>query len=349
MRRRPQEPRHSSSPRGRTRTRAHGVTVTSALNLWLHDVDRARVVAVTGTKGKSTTTALITFFLACLGHEAQRLGNIGQPPYDPSVDTSTGWLVLEVSSFQAVDLDVAPRVVVVTSLGSDHVDWHGSLEQYRQRQALTHSRRGSARTPSSPTARRCASARARSAARLTTSRPTRRARRALGLIGAHNDSNVALALAAVATLTGDESRRSRGRPLDARHDFTPLRGRLTLVATENVGATTRALRRRRARHLGAARRGRARGLSPTSPWLSSPAASTAASSTGSWPRPGRGAPPTTLITVGQRGRSHQRRSAPSSTGSRSAQRRLHASRRWSSRERPSRRGRRAVIAGRAEL
>jgi UDP-N-acetylmuramoylalanine-D-glutamate ligase len=35
-----------------------GVTVTSSLNLWLHDVDRTRVVAITGTKGKSTTTAL---------------------------------------------------------------------------------------------------------------------------------------------------------------------------------------------------------------------------------------------------------------------------------------------------
>ena len=57
------------------------------------------------------------FFLSALGLEAQRLGNIGQPPYDPSVDTSSGWLVLEVSSFQVVDLDVAPAVIVVTSLG----------------------------------------------------------------------------------------------------------------------------------------------------------------------------------------------------------------------------------------
>jgi UDP-N-acetylmuramoyl-L-alanine---L-glutamate ligase len=86
-----------------------GVTVTSALNLWLHDTDLDRVVAVTGTKGKSTTTSLITFFLTCLGQRAQRLGNIGQPPYDPNVDTSEGWLVLEVSSFQVVDIDIAPR------------------------------------------------------------------------------------------------------------------------------------------------------------------------------------------------------------------------------------------------
>jgi len=110
----------------------HGVTVTSSLNLWLHDIDRSRVVAITGTKGKSTTTALTTFFLQRLGEAALRLGNFGQPPYDPDLDVSKGWLILEVSSFQCVDIDVAPGLVVVTSLGADHLDWHGTLEEYRR-------------------------------------------------------------------------------------------------------------------------------------------------------------------------------------------------------------------------
>jgi UDP-N-acetylmuramoylalanine--D-glutamate ligase len=108
-----------------------GVCVTSALNLWLHDTERERVVAVTGTKGKSTTTSLIAFFLDCVGESALALGNLGQPPYDPTLDTAEGWLVLEVSSFQCVDIDIAPSNVVVTSLGSDHLDWHGSLDIYR--------------------------------------------------------------------------------------------------------------------------------------------------------------------------------------------------------------------------
>ena len=108
----------------------HGVSVTSALNLWLHEVDLSRVVAITGTKGKSTTTALITFFLHCIDERAHRLGNIGQPPYDPSLDFGSDWLILEVSSFQCTDITVSPGVVVVTSLGADHIDWHGSLEQY---------------------------------------------------------------------------------------------------------------------------------------------------------------------------------------------------------------------------
>jgi UDP-N-acetylmuramoyl-L-alanine---L-glutamate ligase len=210
----------------------HGVTVTSALNLWLHDVDRARVVAVTGTKGKSTTTALITFFLSALGLKAQRLGNIGQPPYDPSVDTSTGWLVLEVSSFQAVDLDVAPAVIVVTSLGSDHVDWHGSIEQYRSDKLSLTRAAGPHHTlvAESATLREV---RDQIGGEVDYVVPDTTGLAAdLGLIGSHNDSNVALALTAVATLTGTDPVTLRESMASVASEFTPLRGRLTLVATE---------------------------------------------------------------------------------------------------------------------
>ena len=212
----------------------HGVTVTSALNLWLHDVDRARVVAVTGTKGKSTTTALITFFLGALGLEAQRLGNIGQPPYDPSVDTSTGWLVLEVSSFQAVDLDVAPAVIVVTSLGSDHVDWHGSLEQYRSDKLSLTRAAGPHHTlvAESATLREV---RDQIGGEVDYVAPdTTGLAASLGLIGSHNNSNVALALTAVATLTGVDPETLRESIASVASTFTPLRGRLTLVATEDL-------------------------------------------------------------------------------------------------------------------
>ena len=218
----------------------HGVTVTSALNLWLHDVDRTRVVAVTGTKGKSTTTALITFFLEALGLEAQRLGNIGQPPYDPSVDTSTGWLVLEVSSFQAVDLDVAPGVIVVTSLGSDHVDWHGSLEQYRS-DKLSLTRAAGPHDTLVADSATLRDVRDQIGGEVDYVAPeTTGLAEALGLIGAHNDANVALALGAVATLTGVELATLRDTIRSIANTFTPLRGRLTLVATEELaGAQVR--------------------------------------------------------------------------------------------------------------
>jgi UDP-N-acetylmuramoylalanine--D-glutamate ligase len=214
-----------------------GVTVTSALNLWLRDTDLDRVVAVTGTKGKSTTTSLITFFLECLDQRAQRLGNIGQPPYDPTVDTSDGWLVLEVSSFQVVDLDVAPRVVVVTSLGEDHVDWHGSLEQYRHdKLSLTRTSGEHVTLVADNATLHEHEAQIGGTLRYVES-DTPSLAAALGLIGDHNDSNVALALAAAAALTGRSVDEIRAAVQDRASGFTPLRGRLTLVASEESGAT----------------------------------------------------------------------------------------------------------------
>jgi UDP-N-acetylmuramoylalanine--D-glutamate ligase len=218
----------------------HGVAVTSALNLWLHETDRARVVALTGTKGKSTTTALTSFFLHCLGQESLRLGNLGQPPYDPSIDTSSGWLVLEVSSFQCVDLDVAPGVVVVTSLGADHVDWHGSLAQYRDDKLSLTRAEGDHRTlvPDTTTFHQIES---EIGGELRYVNPdTSHLAEALGLIGAHNNSNVALALAAVETLTGTSVDEVRIAVAAQAFTFEPLRGRLTFVASEEVdGATLR--------------------------------------------------------------------------------------------------------------
>lgn len=215
-----------------------GVTVTSSLNLWLHDVDRSRVVAITGTKGKSTTTALTTFCLQCLGEEALRLGNFGQPPYDPDLDTSKGWLILEVSSFQSVDIDVAPRLVVVTSLGEDHLDWHGTLEEYRSDKLSLTRADGEHRTlvADSPTMHDYAD---QLGGDVTYVAPDEtRVASVLGLLGAHNDTNVALALRCTALLTDHSVDEIRARVIDSASTFEPLRGRLTSVAVENVGGGT---------------------------------------------------------------------------------------------------------------
>ncbi len=214
-----------------------GVPVTSALNLWLHDADRGRVVAITGTKGKSTTTALVTFFLSALGEEARALGNIGQPPYDPTIDTSTGWLVLEVSSFQAVDLDLAPALIVVTSLGADHLDWHGSLEQYREDKLSLTRASGAHRTIVADQAS-LREVRDQIGGEVTyVASDGSGLAASLGLIGAHNDANVALALAATAALAGVAEAEVRAAVAARADTFQPLRGRLTLVKSETVNAT----------------------------------------------------------------------------------------------------------------
>jgi UDP-N-acetylmuramoylalanine--D-glutamate ligase len=212
----------------------HDVVVTSALNLWLHEVDRTRVIAVTGTKGKSTTTSLIAFFLRCLGEEAQELGNFGRPPYDPDVDVSTGWLVLEVSSFQSVDVTVAPTIVVVTSLGSDHLDWHGTLEHYHEDKLSITRASGEHATliAQSPELER---ARALMGGQhvVVPADETGLAQE-LGLLGAHNNHNVALALAACARATGRSLADVREAVVARANDFVALRGRLTLIASREV-------------------------------------------------------------------------------------------------------------------
>ncbi len=217
---------------------SHGVTVTSALNLWLHDADRSRVVAVTGTKGKSTTTSLITFFLRTLGQPAQSLGNIGRPPYAPDVDSSHGWLVVEVSSFQCVDLDVAPATVAVTSLGDDHVDWHGSLAQYHEDKLSLTRAAGAHRTlVADAPALRAAVDQLGGEVEFVGADSSGLAS-ALGLIGAHNESNVAIALAVTASLVGSSPVAVNSAVAPRAGEFTPLRGRLTLVGREEVRGVT---------------------------------------------------------------------------------------------------------------
>jgi UDP-N-acetylmuramoylalanine--D-glutamate ligase len=112
------------------RAQAHGVAVTTAMALWLEDFADARVVAVTGTKGKSTTAALTAALLVREGMEVALIGNIGVPVVEWYGRPRADAYVVEVSSYQAADVEVSPGVVVLTSLAPDHLDWHGGEEAY---------------------------------------------------------------------------------------------------------------------------------------------------------------------------------------------------------------------------
>jgi len=112
------------------RLESAGVAVHGGLGLFMADVDLTRVACITGTKGKSTTTALAVHLLNQLGFHARAGGNIGHPPWDPSAGPEPDYWVIETSSFQVPDLFRAPRVVAVTSLSPDHLDWHGTVERY---------------------------------------------------------------------------------------------------------------------------------------------------------------------------------------------------------------------------
>lgn len=111
--------------------RAAGVTVTGGLALWLAEVPAGRVVAVTGSKGKSTTSAITAHLLRAAGVRAEVVGNFGVVPYDPAAGPAPEVYVVEVSSYQAVDVRRMPGPVGVTALHPDHLPWHdGSVETY---------------------------------------------------------------------------------------------------------------------------------------------------------------------------------------------------------------------------
>jgi UDP-N-acetylmuramoylalanine--D-glutamate ligase len=107
-----------------------GIPVRGGLGLWLEDAGHARVACITGTKGKSTTTALAGHFLTKLGYHARVGGNIGQPPWEPSTEPEPVLWVIETSSYQVPDLTTGPAIVAVTSLSPDHLDWHGDVARY---------------------------------------------------------------------------------------------------------------------------------------------------------------------------------------------------------------------------
>jgi UDP-N-acetylmuramoyl-L-alanine---L-glutamate ligase len=108
-----------------------GIPVAGGLGLWMQEADRDRVLCITGTKGKSSTTAVAGHLLTRLGYSCLTGGNIGRPPWDPALDgVSYDYWVIETSSYQATDLACSPPVVAVTSLHPDHLDWHGGVAAY---------------------------------------------------------------------------------------------------------------------------------------------------------------------------------------------------------------------------
>ena len=93
---------------------------------------RNRWVAITGTNGKTTTTALVTHLLTVAGQDARAVGNIGIPAISviDHVDPDT-ILVAEVSSFQLENcIHFSPSVAAILNITPDHLNWHGCMDDY---------------------------------------------------------------------------------------------------------------------------------------------------------------------------------------------------------------------------
>ncbi len=103
---------------------------TTATNIFMSNA-KGKVIGITGTKGKSTTTTLIHKMLKAQGLDAYLGGNIGESPLgfiDNLNDNS--WTVLEMSSYQLNDLKQSPHIAVVLMITSEHLDYHKTQEAY---------------------------------------------------------------------------------------------------------------------------------------------------------------------------------------------------------------------------
>ena len=102
--------------------------------LWFGEHADARTICVTGTKGKSTTTALLAHLLRAGGHRTALCGNIGLPMLELlDIDDPPEFWAIELSSYQTRDValsGVSPQAAVVTNIFPEHLDWHGSEARY---------------------------------------------------------------------------------------------------------------------------------------------------------------------------------------------------------------------------
>jgi UDP-N-acetylmuramoylalanine--D-glutamate ligase len=120
------------------RAREAGLPIISEIEVALHAIAALRYIAITGTNGKSTVTALTAHLLRGLGLDAVAAGNIGMPLSEVALrDRRPDWVALEVSSFQLHDTpSINPGVGVVTNLSADHLDRYASVDEYYADKAM---------------------------------------------------------------------------------------------------------------------------------------------------------------------------------------------------------------------
>jgi UDP-N-acetylmuramoylalanine--D-glutamate ligase len=112
--------------------RQAGLEIYAEVDIGFLALGSTRCVAITGTNGKTTTTALAAHVLSSAGLQAETAGNIGRPLCDVALSRNPPpWLALELSSFQLHDAPhIKPVAGVLTNLAPNHLDRYNSLEEY---------------------------------------------------------------------------------------------------------------------------------------------------------------------------------------------------------------------------
>lgn len=114
----------------------NGGMMTSQIQLFLEQTKSNKTVGVTGTLGKGSTVSMISHILDKCGQPNAIGGNFGVPALDLLEDDSADRIsILELSSFQLMTLSVSPDVGVVLRVSTEHLDWHKTVEEYRDAKA----------------------------------------------------------------------------------------------------------------------------------------------------------------------------------------------------------------------
>ncbi len=111
-------------------------------NEFLKACPTRNVIGVTGTKGKGTTSTLVTHILDAAGFRVHLGGNIGIPPLDMLANAiqPDDWVVLELANFQLIDLKSSPHIAACLMIEPEHLNWHADVDEYveAKRQLFAH-------------------------------------------------------------------------------------------------------------------------------------------------------------------------------------------------------------------